>query len=330
MADDYYQVMGVEKNASQADIQKAYRNLARKYHPDLNPDDKTAKEKFQKVQAAFDVLNDTSKRELYDRYGSAFESAAAGAGAGAGPHGQTWYTQGGPAGYEEIDLSQLFGERFGEGGPQAGGNPFADLLGGFRRGAQGGKRGRKGKAAAETGPDAHSDIEVPFQTAIQGGKLEVGVQRPDGKVDHIEVKIPPGINDGAKIRLRGQGSPSSSGGPAGDLLFTVHVAAHPWFQRRGNDLTVRVPVSLAEAVAGAKVDVPSPSGTISLRIPPRTSSGAKLRVRGHGVKPKSGTPGDLYAEVQIMLPPTIDEATADAIRKLDGQNPSNPRRDLRW
>ncbi len=226
-------------------------------------------------------------------------------------------------------MSQFFGERYGEGEP-GGGSPFADLFGGFRRGQQGGKRGRKSRAAQETGPDVHSEIEVPFQTAIQGGKVEVGVQRPDGKVEHIEVKIPAGINDGAKIRLRGQGGPGAGGAPAGDLLLTVHVAAHPWFQRRGNDLTVRVPVSLAEAVSGAKVDVPTPSGTISLRIPPRTSSGAKLRVRGHGVKPKTGMPGDLYAEVQIMLPPTIDETTVDAIRKLEEVNPTSPRRDLRW
>ncbi|HEY2826804.1 MAG TPA: DnaJ domain-containing protein, partial [Pirellulales bacterium] len=144
MADDYYQVLGVDKNASQADIQKAYRSLARKFHPDLHPDDKTAKEKFQKVQAAFDVLNDTSKRELYDRYGSAFESAAAGgAGAGAAPRGgQSWYTQGTPGGYEEIDFGQLFGERFGEGGGAGGGgSPFADLFGGFQRAAQAGGKG---------------------------------------------------------------------------------------------------------------------------------------------------------------------------------------------
>jgi DnaJ-class molecular chaperone len=325
VAEDYYETLGVNRNASQADIQKAYRTLARKHHPDLNPNDKTAKEKFQKVQAAFDVLNDTSKRELYDRYGSSFESAAAGARAGAGPQGgQAWYGQGAP-GFEELDLNQLFGERYGEGG---GG--FADLLGGFRRGSQGSTRGRRGRAADQPGSDLQSEVEIPFQTAVQGGKVEVGVQRADGKIDRIEVKIPAGISDGGKIRLRGQGGPGVGKAPAGDLLLVVHVAAHPFFQRRGNDLTVRVPITLAEAVTGAKVDVPSPSGTISLRIPPRTSSGAKLRVRGHGIKPKSGSAGDLYAEVQIMLPPVIDDAAIETIRKLDEQHPSNPRQDLRW
>ncbi|HTQ38871.1 MAG TPA: J domain-containing protein [Pirellulales bacterium] len=330
MADDYYQTLGVAKNASQADIQKAYRALARKHHPDLNPDDKTAKEKFQKVQAAFDVLNDTNKRELYDRYGSAFEQAGA-AGPGARPRGQqSWHAQEMPGGYEQIDLGDLgdiFGQRFG--GEGGGGNPFADLLGGFGRKHAGGK-GRRGKAPEQPGSDVASEIEIPFQTAIQGGKVEVGVQRAGGKIDHIEVKIPAGIHGGAKIRLRGQGGPGQGNAAAGDLLLTVHVAAHPHFQRRGNDLIVRVPVTLAEAVAGAKVDVPSPHGTISLRIPPRTSSGARLRIRGHGVKLKNGATGDLYAEVQIVLPPLIDDAAAEVIRKLDEEHPSNPRHDLRW
>ncbi len=204
MADDYYQILGVDKNASQADIQKAYRTLARKYHPDLHPDDKTAKEKFLKVQGAFDVLNDTSKRELYDRYGSAFESAAAGGGPGAGPGprgGQTWYTQGSPGGYEEIDFGQMFGDRFGQegGGGGGGGSPFADLFGGFQRAAQAAGKGKRGRAAAEQrGPDLQSEIEVPFQTAIQGGKVEVGVQRGPGKTDRMEVKIPAGITDRRK------------------------------------------------------------------------------------------------------------------------------------
>jgi curved DNA-binding protein len=325
MAEDYYKTLGVERNASQADIQKAYRALARKHHPDMNPDDKSAKAKFQQIQSAYDVLNDPSKRELYDRYGSAFESVGAGAGAGGPPHGgQGWYTQGAP-GYEEVDLNQFFGERFGEAG---GGGGFAELFGNFRK-AQSSGRKRKG-TAAEKGADVQSEIEIPFQTSILGGKVDVGVQRPEGKVDHIEVKIPAGVNDGGKIRLRGQGGPGVGKGPAGDILLTVHVAAHPYFQRRGNDLIVRVPVTLSEAVGGAKVDVPTPSGTISLRVPANSSSGTKLRIRGHGVKPKSGTAGDLYADVQVMLPKEIDEATAEAIRKLDEQHPTNPRRDLRW
>ena len=198
------------------------------------------------------------------------------------------------------------------------------------RQTQSGGRSRRGRAAEQPGNDLHSEVEVPFRTAIEGGKVEVGVPRTGGKIDHIEVKIPAGIPDGGKIRLRGQGGPGVGKGPAGDLLMTIHVAPHPFFQRRGNDLIVRVPVTLSEAITGAKVDVPTPSGTISLRIPPRTSSGAKLRVRGHGVKPKNGNAGDLYAEMQITLPPVIDDASIEAIRKLDQQHPSNPRSELRW
>lgn len=327
MAEDYYKTLGVERNASQADIQKAYRALARKYHPDMNPDDKTAKTKFQQVQAAYDVLNDPQKREMYDRYGHAFESVGAGAGAGGTPQGgQGWYTQGAP-GFDEVDLNQIFGERFGDAGGSGGG--FAELFGNFRRGAQTGGRKRR-SAEVERGADVQSEVEVPFQTAIQGGTINVGIQRPGGKVDQIEVKIPAGVKEGAKMRLRGQGAPGAGRSAAGDLLLTIHVATHPHFQRRGNDLIVRVPITLYEAVAGAKVDVPTPSGTISLRVPPRTSSGTKLRVRGHGVKPKTGTPGDLYADVQVVLPPEIDEATAAAIAKLDEAHPTNPRRELRW
>ncbi len=325
MAEDYYKTLGIERNASQDEITKSYRALARKHHPDMNPDDKTAKEKFQKVQAAFDVLNDPSKRELYDRYGSAFESAGAGAGPRSGGGG-AWHAQGAP-GFEEIDLSQLFGERYGDAG--AGGGGFADLFGSFRRASQGGKRKGRSRAAEQPAADLHSEIEVPFRTAVLGGKVEVGVDRGGGKIDHIEVKIPAGVNDGAKIRLRGQGAMGDDGN-AGDLLLTVHVAAHPYFSRRGNDLTVRVPITLAEAVVGAKVDVPTPAGTIALRVPPASSSGKKLRVRGHGIKPKSGTPGDLYAELQIVLPPDIDDATAAAIKRLDETHPSNPRQDLKW
>jgi curved DNA-binding protein len=323
MAEDYYEILGVSKTASQDDIQKAYRKLARKHHPDLNPDDKTAKEKFQKVQAAFDVLNDPKKRELFDKYGSAYEAAGAGAGPQGG-YGGGWQPQGGPQGFEDIDLSQLFG-----GGGGGAGSPFADLFGGFRKSGGGGGR-RRSRTAEEPGADVQSEVEVPFQTAIVGGKIQFGLQRPDGKVDQIEVKVPAGVKEGAKIRLRGQGGPGVGGGSDGDLLLTVHVAAHPSFQRRGNDLIVRLPITLAEAVDGAKVDLPTPSGTITLRVPPRTSSGSKLRVKGHGVKPKSGDPGDLYAEVQVMLPPAIDDASAEAIRKLDQANPSTPRRDLKW
>jgi curved DNA-binding protein len=159
------------------------------------------------------------------------------------------------------------------------------------------------------------------------------VERPDGHVETLAVKIPAGISDGKKIRLRGQGG-SAGGGTPGDILITVHVAAHPWFTRHGNDLEVRLPVTLAEAALGAKVDVPTPRGTISLRVPPGASSGKRLRVKGHGVKTRDGEPGDLYAEIQIVLPASLDEESLELIKKLDERlqtgQPQNPRRELRW
>jgi DnaJ-class molecular chaperone len=325
MAEDYYKILGVGRDASAADIQKAYRKLARKYHPDLNPDDKTAKAKFQEVQRAFDVLNDPSKRELYDRYGSSFESMGGGGARGAGGGWSTW---GAGPGTEEIDISQLFGERFGGGDPTG---TFADIFSQFRRA---GSRGRRTAAQeAVRGADITTELEIPFQTAVLGGQAQISLRRPTGNVETITVKIPAGIDEGKKIRLRGQGE-EAPGGTAGDLLITIHVASHPWFTRRVNDLEVRVPVTVAEAALGAKVDVPTPRGTISLRVPPGTSSGKKLRVKGHGVAPKNGTTGDLYAEIQIVLPSPLDDTCIDLIKKLDehsqSDHPQQPRRDLRW
>lgn len=321
MADDYYKTLGIQRDASQADVQKAYRDLARKYHPDLNPNDKTAKEKFQKLQAAFDVLNDPSKREMYDRYGSSFEARAG----GGGPRPQGNYAGGAAPGFEEIDIGDLFGSRYG-GDPTS---VFGDLFGGqFRRkgGAGSGKRGRR-PAPEPLGADINQQIEIPFQTSILGGEIELGVPRSTGHIDTIKVKIPAGIADGRKMKLRGQGE-SHDGGPAGDIILTVHVAPHPWFTRRGNNLEVRLPVTLAEAILGAKVDVPTPRGTISLRIPPQTSSGKKLRIKGHGVKTKEEQ-GDLFADVQIILPEKIDDAIVEAVKK-QSEPPQDPRAGLKW
>lgn len=325
MEEDYYKVLGVSRDASQADIQKAYREQARKYHPDLNPDDKKAKEKFQQVQQAFDVLNDASKREMYDRYGASFAQAG-GPGGAAGPGGASYRWGGGPAGgFEDVDFSQFFGERF-EGGDAGGG--FGDIFSQFRR-ASAGQRGRsRGRAAA--GANVTAEIQIPFQTAVSGGDAQLRVQRADGRVETIEVKIPAGVEAGKKIRLRGQGEAGQGGGPPGDLLITVQVAPHPWFTRRDQNLQVRVPITLAEAAAGAKIDVPTPHGTVSLRVPPGTSSGTRLRIKGQGVKPARGPAGDLLAEVQIVLPKELDDESLAAIRQIDERHPMSPRTELTW
>jgi DnaJ-class molecular chaperone len=323
MAEDHYQTLGVPKSASAEDIRKAYRELARRYHPDLQPDDDAAKEKFKKVQTAFDVLNDPSKREMYDRYGSSFEGVGAGGGGGGrGP----FPGAGGFPGGGEIDLESLFG---GAGG-------FADMFRGAGGGAggagAGGRAGRGRKRAAQVpGEDLTARIEVPFKLATEGGKTDVRVDR-DGKAETISVTIPQGLPDGARMRLRGQGLPGSGGGTAGDLLLEVGVESHAVFRRDGDTLELTLPVSLAEAIEGAKVDVPTPWGTISLRIPAGTSGGRKLRAAGMGVRHSNGAKGDLIAEVQIMLPESADaEAVArllEAAKAAAGS--ATPRPQLRW
>ncbi len=319
MAADYYKTLEVPRNASQAEIQKAYRELARKHHPDMNPDKPEAVKKFQEVQAAFDVLNNPEKREMYDRYGSSFETMGQGA-----PQGGTWSAEP-SAGFnvEDIDFGQFFGDRFGEGGGGLG-----DIFSHVRRGAN--RSGGGTAASKRRGSDVSSEVTIPFNTAINGGDIQLSLRRQSGETETIVVKIPPGIEDGKKMRLRGKGEPASGRRTAGDLMLTVHVAPHPFFARRGNDLLLRLPVTLGEAVAGGSVDVPTPKGTVALHVPPGTSSGKKLRIKGHGVAPKGSTPGDLLAEVQIVIPPQLTEEDRAAIRQMDARYSTNPRQGLRW
>jgi DnaJ-class molecular chaperone len=317
MSDDYYQTLGVPRTASAEDIRKAYRELARKYHPDLHPDDASAKEKFKKVQTAFDVLNDPSKREMYDRYGSSFEGFSPGGGGGgyrggAGPFPGGPFPGGQVPGGGEIDLESLFG----------GGGGFAEMFGGGRK-----TRSRRRPAAAP-GEDITAEIRVPFRLAIEGGSTDVRVDR-GGSDETISVKSPQGLPDGAQLRLRGQGLPGSGGGPAGDLRLVVRVEPHAVYRRDGDTLEVTIPVSLAEAIDGAKVDVPTPWGTIALKIPPGTSGGRKLRAQGMGVRHANGVAGDLIAEVQVMLPKAIPPSLAESIRAASAGD-GDPRGQLRW
>lgn len=317
MAQSYYDILNVRRDASAAEIQKAYRDLARKYHPDLNPNDKNATKKFQEVQKAFDVLNDADKRKKYDQFGDAWEHAGAG-----GPQTQ-WDFSGG----QGIDPQALFGQFFGGRG---GFDPsmFADLGGGpatGRRTRNGGRAANRGRGA-----DVETSIEIPFATAVTGGEVFLTLARAGGQSEELKVKIPPGLEDGQKIRLKGQGEPAAGRGAAGDLLVTVQVAAHPHFTRRGNHLYVKLPVTLAEAACGAKVEVPTPGGVVAVRVPPGASSGAKLRIKGHGVAPRGKEPGDMFAELQIVLPPHLSEAEQQQLREISERHPLAPRSELRW
>lgn len=321
MAEDYYKTLGVNRDAGASDIQKAYFELARKYHPDLHPDDKNAKQKFQEVQRAFEVLSDPSKREMYDRYGSAFEQAGQAGPSPRGARGGRRGPQPGPE-YQDFDFSQIFGGGGGagfEGAEMGGGGGFADFFSQFRRGGGGGAR-------AERPAPAQYEIEIPFQTAVTGGEVQLELTRSSGKHETVAVRIPAGIEDGKKIRLKGQGEPQGEA----DLLVKVNVAPHPYFQRRGDNLDVKTPVTVGEAALGAKIDVPTPHGTITVRVPAGSSTGSKLRLKGQGVRAKNRPPGDLFVEVQVVLPKQLDAESQDLIRRFDERNPQQPRADLRW
>jgi DnaJ-class molecular chaperone len=327
MAEDYYKILGVSRTASAEEIQKAYRKGAAKWHPDMNPDDSQAKKRFQELQKAYEVLGDPEKRKLYDQFGPGYEQMGGfrggptGAGGGANP-------------FEGMDFEQVF--RGGGGG--GGGQPFGfggdlnDILkqfmgGGAGAGASGGG-GRRRRSQASKGSDLEATAEIPFNTAILGGSVDLHLNR-DGKMETVSVKIPPGVDSGKKIRLRGQGMPGANGAP-GDLLVTLQVLAHPHFKRHGDNLELKLPVTLAEAALGAKVDVPTPAGIVSLKIPSGCSSGKRLRVKGQGVKKSDGTSGDLFVELHIKLPDHMDAASEELIRKLDSLHPLAPRAGLAW
>jgi len=326
MSDDYYAVLGVSRGASTAEIEKAYRELVRKYHPDMNPDDNEAETKFQEVQRAFEVLKDSEKREMYDRYGSSFDAAGGGPGGGNPFTGSPYpggggfrYESGGPGG-STFDFSEIFGAGAGAG--------FEEVI----RNMGGGRQ----SPPARRGRDVEHRQTIPFTTAVLGGEAQLHVRRGDGKTERIEVKIPVGIEDGKKIRLRGQGEAAADGtSPPGDLFIQVAVSPHPCFTRKGSNLEVRVPLTVSEAVLGTKVEIPAPRGAITLTIPAGTSSGARLRVKGHGVAASGGEVGDLLAEVQIAFGSAPSEEAKALYQQLADLPDEAPRREslrskLKW
>ena len=311
---DYYKVLGVPRNASAEEIRKAYRKLARQYHPDARPNDKDAEERFKQIQEAYAVLGDPEKREMYDRYGAAFESG--------GPRTKTWTWSSGPeAGGGTVDLNDLFDDL-----------DLGDLFGGFGFGRSGRRTGTAWtgrRAAPVKGQDVRMEIQVPFQVAAEGGTHDLVIRR-NGRQERLSVKIPAGIADGGVIRLAGQGEPGVAGGPPGDLLVKVRVAPHPYFRREGNDLLVEVPVTVTEAALGAKVEVPTLSeGTVVVTVPPGTSSGTRLRLRGKGVRdPKTGVRGDQYVILKIVVPKNLSERAKSLLKELAEAAPMNPRKGL--
>jgi len=331
MTQDFYKLLEVGRSASAEEIQKAYRRLARKYHPDLNPDDQSAQQKFKDVQHAYDVLNDPEKRSLYDQFGPDFQRMGGNPQGGAGPFG---------SGGGQADFEQMFGRGAGgKSGPQAGYGfgGLDEILKQFAGGSGwgGGKSGERTGTPPTQGSDLRTEIVIPFNTAVLGGEAGLNIIR-GGKEETIQLKIPPGVSSGKKMRLRGQGNPGSHGGPNGDLIVMLHVAPHPHFQRSGNNLELSLPVTLKEAVFGGTVEIPTPSGKVALKIPPGSSGGRRLRVKGQGVLSSSGAPGDLYVEVQIKLPDQLldsskhPEALLRAVEELESLYRQPIRAHLHW
>ncbi|HVS33369.1 MAG TPA: J domain-containing protein [Thermoanaerobaculia bacterium] len=305
---DYYDLLGVEKNASEDEIKKAYRKLAKKYHPDVNKGNKEAENRFKEMSEAYAVLSDREKREQYDRLGKeAF--GAAGAGGSGGFNFSEFMNQarggGGrrPAGGARrttVDFTDIFGDLFGSG---AGG--------GF-------------EPQTQRGGDVEAETTIDFRDAILGTTVEL--RFTDGRT--VKVKVPEGVADKQRLRIRGKGAPGAGGGPAGDLHLVIHLRPHPLFERRGDDIHIALPITIGEAVRGAEVEVPTVHGMVRARIPAGTQGGQTFRLTGKGVKKKDGA-GDHYYRVEVILPREVRGDALDAVEKLESLYSESPRASLR-
>ena len=312
---DLYDILGVPRAATADEIKKAYRRLAKKYHPDVNPGDKASEEKFKEVTAAAEVLNDPKRRALYDEFGA--DSLRSGFDASKADAYRQWKRQGAPPGGMPFDFGGFQEVNVGDFGTFDFGSVFEDLFGG-RAG-----RGRARPAQVQHGAHAEAEISVDLRDAVLGAERDV---RVGGKT--LRVKIPKGVADGSSVRLSGQGAPGRHGGKAGDLYLRVKLRDHPWIKRDGKDLYLDLPVTVPEAVLGGEVMLPTFEGPVRLRIPPGTQSGKKLRLRGKGMPDlRGGDRGDLYATVRIVLPePTA--ALEKAVKPLEDLYKGDPRAEI--
>jgi DnaJ-class molecular chaperone len=321
---DPYKTLGVAKTASEAEIKKAFRALAKKHHPDAHRGDEKAKQRFQELSAAYDVVGDKEKRAKFD----AGEIDASGNPRGFDPRaygqqarGNPFGGGGGPGGDREFHFSWGPGS-MGGGGEESQGfsaeDIFSEILGGGMGGAR--TRGARQPRVAR-GEDFQLAVTVSFAEAIQGGTRRVSLANGE----QIDVRIPPGLKEGQQIRVKGRGGAGRNGGPNGDVLIQAHVAAHPFITRDGNDLKMDLPVTLKEAVLGAKVPVPALGGAVNLSVPPNSNTGAVLRLKGKGVPGTS--PGDLYVRLVVSLP---DKPDAELKRFAEGwQAEYDPRAKMR-
>lgn len=376
---DYYETLGVPRQSSQDEVRKAYRRLARKYHPDVNPGDKAAEDKFKKVQEAYDILGDEKKRPMYDQYGFYSEQGFPGAGAsgpapGAGPN----------MGFGGFDFSDIFQGHQPE---QGGDSGFRDLFSNFF-----GKNKPQGQQrAAEKGSDLEYALNVDFWQSIRGTQVRLSINRQEvcqqcngsgaaggtsiscgqcggtgnvnqmagamrfsltcprcggsGKMrngcpacqgegripqpESVDVRIPPGTRSGSRLRVSGKGSAGTMGAPAGDLYITVRVEDHPFFHRDGDNIEIKIPVTVSEAALGAKIEVPTIDGRSMLKIPQGTQNGQKFRLREKGVQQSRGTArGDQIIEVVLQAPKANDERTREILRELAALHPDDPRAEI--
>ena len=316
---DPYDVLGISKTASADEVKKAFRKLAKKYHPDQNTKDPKAKEKFAEANSAYEIVGDPEKRGQFDRgeigpdgKPRGFEGFGAG-----GPGG--FRRQAGPGG-EHFEFNFGGGSPFGGGtGPGSAGFSAGDIFSELF----GGGRGRRGGPPPK-GEDFTATVLVPLAEVARAGKTHVVL--PTGRT--LEVKIPRGVEDGQQIRLRGQGRPSGHGGEAGDAIVTLKFAPHPLFRVEGRDLRIDLPITLYEATLGGKVDVPTLDGKVEMTVPPNSSSGRTLRLRGKGLENAAGVRGDLYVSLKIVLPDATDSELESLMRRWRDQKAYDPRRNL--
>jgi curved DNA-binding protein len=335
MADDYYEVLGVPRTADAAEIQQAFRTLARRYHPDVNRDP-AAEDRFKEINEAYSVLSDPDTRSRYDRFGPDFRqipedyddrvAAGQGAGGGAGTYrGGPFAGGGGPFG----------------GGPFAGGRgsggagartwtesdfdgsdvDFEDLFGGMF----GGRAGRGGRGSPIPGADQEAELTLSVEEAYRGGRRKITLGGPGGERTY-DVTVPAGVVDGQRIRLAGEGGRGRGPGSAGDLYLVVRIAPHPRYRLVGRDIHVDLPVTAWEAALGATVPVSGPGGTVKVHVPPGTSTGRRLRLRGEGMPHPKGSPGHLYAEIQVMVPPSPSPRERELFEELAAVSSFDPRK----
>lgn len=311
---DYYEVLGIQRNADEKEIKRAYRKLAKKYHPDTNPGNKQAEQKFKEVTEAYNVLSDPEKKKLYDQYGFAAFEEGFGSG-GAGAYGQS-YSTGGFGNGETYQQFHFHGENMGDMG-----DIFDDIFGGFfhgRSAERGPFRTEDGFGSSgfrQKGADAHTEITIGFDEAVFGCDKMVQLRDENGKTSSLQVHIPAGIDEGQSVRLKGKGASGIGGGAAGDLMMKVHITPKPGYERKGNDVYVTVKIPYTTAVLGGEAMVPTLTGRVVCKIAAGTQSGSKIRLKNKGI-PAMRNPahkGDEYVVVQIEVPKNL---TADEKQKL--------------